>query len=107
MSVNQVLHQELDAPLDAIRAKRSRYLPTVLTQDEVRSVLQQVSGVQGLGLKVLYGSGLRLTEGLQLRVKDMDFAQRQIVVRDAKGQESRVTMLPAVMRYGTVLQPTS
>jgi integron integrase len=89
-----VLHQELNAPLDAIRAKRSRYLPTVLTKDEVRSVLKHVSGVQGLVLKVLYGSGLRLTEGLQLRVKDVDFSQRQIVVRNAKGRESRITMLP-------------
>ncbi len=53
-----------------------------------------VVGVQGLVLMVLYGSGLRLTEGLQLRVKDLDFAQRQLVIRDAKGQESRVTMLP-------------
>lgn len=89
-----VLNQDLEQPLDAVRAKPSRYLPTVLTKAEVRAVLQQVSGVHGLVLKVLYGSGLRLTEGLQLRVKDMDFAQRQIVVRDAKGQESRVTMLP-------------
>jgi integron integrase len=88
-----VLNQELEQPLDAVRAKPSRYLPTVLTKAEVRAVLQQVSGVHGLVLKVLYGSGLRLTEGLQLRVKDVDFAQRQIVVRDAKGQESRVTML--------------
>jgi site-specific recombinase XerD len=45
-------------------------------------------------LKVLYGSGLRLSEGLSLRVKDIDFAQRQIVVRDTKGNESRITMLP-------------
>lgn len=89
-----VLQQELDGPLDAVRAKRSRYLPTVLSKDEVRVVLQRVSGVHGLVLKMLYGSGLRLTEGLHLRVKDVDFAQRQIVVRDAKGHESRVTMLP-------------
>ena len=89
-----VLHQDLECQLEAVRAKRSRYLPTVLTKDEVRSVLRQVSGVQGLVLKLLYGSGLRLNEGLQLRIKDVDFAQRQIVVRDAKGNESRVTMLP-------------
>jgi integron integrase len=88
-----VLNQEL-GQLDAIRAKRSRYLPTVLTKDEARSVLQHVSGVPGLVLKVLYGSGLRLNEGLSLRIKDIDFAQRQIVVRDTKGNESRVTMLP-------------
>ncbi|MEM9163271.1 MAG: integron integrase, partial [Cyanobacteria bacterium P01_F01_bin.4] len=88
-----VLGQELGC-LDAVRAKRSRYLPTVLTKDEVRLVLDNVSGIAGLVIKVLYGSGLRLNEGLRLRIKDLDFAQRQIIVRDAKGNESRVTMLP-------------
>jgi len=88
-----VLNQEL-GQLEAIRAKRSHYLPSVLTKDEVRSVLQNMSGVPELVIKVLYGSGLRLNEGLSLRIKDIDFAQRQIVVRDAKGSESRVTMLP-------------
>ena len=88
-----VLNQELGA-LDAVRAKRSNYLPTVLTKGEVRSVLENISGVHGLVIRVLYGSGLRLSEGLSLRIKDIDFAQRQIVVRDTKGNESRVTMLP-------------
>lgn len=88
-----VLHQEL-GQLDAVRAKRSRYLPTVLTKGETRSVLQHVSGAPGLVINVLYGSGLRLSEGLRLRIKDLDFAQHQIIVRDAKGSESRVTMLP-------------
>lgn len=88
-----VLHQDLGA-LDAVRAKRSNYLPTVLTKGEVRSVLENISGVHGLVIRVLYGSGLRLREGLSLRIKDIDFAQRQIVARDTKGNESRVTMLP-------------
>ncbi|MFM7447513.1 MAG: integron integrase [Leptolyngbyaceae cyanobacterium] len=89
-----VLHQELDRSIDAVRAKRSQYLPTVLTKEEVQAVLQHLSGVHGLVIRMLYGSGLRLNEGLRLRVKDVDFAQRQIIVRDAKGNESRVTMLP-------------
>ncbi|MBF2036188.1 MAG: integron integrase [Leptolyngbyaceae cyanobacterium T60_A2020_046] len=88
-----VLNQDLGT-LDAVRAKRSNYLPTVLTKGEVRSVLENISGVHGLVIKVLYGSGLRLSEGLSLRIKDIDFAQRQIVARDTKGNESRVTMLP-------------
>jgi len=88
-----VLNQELGA-LDAVRAKRSNYLPTVLTKGEVRSVLQHLSGVHGLVIRVLYGSGLRLTEGLRLRVKDLDFAQQQVFIRDAKGAESRITTLP-------------
>ncbi|NJL46765.1 MAG: integron integrase [Leptolyngbyaceae cyanobacterium SM2_5_2] len=88
-----VLNQDLGA-LDAVRAKHSNYLPTVLTKDEVRAVLENISGVNGLVIRVLYGSGLRLSEGLSLRIKDIDFAQRQIIVRDTKGNESRVTMLP-------------
>ena len=63
-----VLHQEL-GQLDTVRAKRSKYLPTVLTKAEVRSVLQNVSGVPGLIINVLYSSGLRLNEGLGLRIK--------------------------------------
>jgi integron integrase len=90
-----VLKQELDMSIDAVRAKRSRYLPTVLTREEVFAVIQNLPGVHQLFVQVLYGSGLRLTEGLQLRVKDVDFAQRQILVRDGKGKESRVTMLPS------------
>lgn len=90
-----VLKQPITDPLDAVRAKKSRYLPTVLTKAEVRSVLQNLSGVHQLFIQLLYGSGLRLNEGLRLRVKDIDFAQRQIVVRDVKGHESRITMLPA------------
>lgn len=89
-----VLNLPLDGEIDAMRAKRSKYLPTVLSKTEVRAVLQETSGVFQLLLKLLYGSGLRLNEGLRLRIKDLDFAHRQIVVRDVKGNESRVTMLP-------------
>ena len=90
-----VLKQPLDIKIDAVRAKRSRYLPTVLTPTEVTAVLKHLSGVHQLLAKLLYGSGLRLNEALWLRIKDLDFSQRQIVVRDAKGGKSRVTMLPA------------
>ena len=90
----QVLHQDLGSSINAVRAKPSRYLPTVLTKAEVRAVLNRVTKSPGLVIQILYGSGLRLNEGLRLRVKDLDFAQHQIIVRDAKGNESRVTMLP-------------
>lgn len=93
----QVLQLPLDERIDAIRAKRSRRLPTMLTVEEVRSVIQQTSGVHLLIVQLLYGSGLRLREAMQLRVKDLDFSQHQIFVRDTKGQESRVTMLPATI----------
>jgi integron integrase len=94
----EVLKQELDLPVDAIRAKRSCYLPTVLTKEEVLAVIQNLSGVYQIAIKLLYGSGLRLTEGLQLRVKDVDFSGQQLSIRDSKGMESRVTMLPANVR---------
>jgi len=89
-----VLQLPLDERIDAIRAKSSRKLPTVLTPEEVRAVIQHMSGVHRLIVQLLYGSGLRLREAMQLRIKDLDFPQSQIVVRDAKGQESRLTMLP-------------
>jgi integron integrase len=91
-SVLQVKAEELQ--INAIRAKKSHYLPTVLTPAEVRAILDQMTGVHQLLIQILYGSGLRLAESLNLRIKDLDFAQRQILVRDGKGMESRVTMLP-------------
>jgi integron integrase len=89
----EVLHQDL-GPIDALRAKKPKRLPTVLTREEVRRVLDQLSGTHQLMAKLLYGSGLRLMECLRLRVKDLDFAQRAIIVRDGKGEQDRVTMLP-------------
>lgn len=89
----QVLDQPLDDRIEAVRAKRSRKLPTVLTPEEVAAVIQNMSGVHRLIVQLLYGSGLRLREAMQLRIKDLDFPQHQIIVREAKGQSSRVTML--------------
>lgn len=65
-----------------------------MTKDEILAIIQKLSGVYQLLIKLLYGTGLRLSEGLNLRVKDVDFAQQQIIVHDTKGNESRVTMLP-------------
>jgi len=89
----KVLHQDL-GPIDAMRAKKPKRLPSVLTKEEVHSVLGHLSGTHLLTAKLLYGSGLRLMECLLLRVKDLDFAHRQILVRDGKGEKDRVTMLP-------------
>jgi integron integrase len=90
----EVLKLEV-SEVNAIRAKRTQYVPTVLTPAEAREVIQNVCAVQQLVVKLLYGGGLRLCEGLRLRVKDVDFAQHQIIVRDGKGSKSRVTMLPS------------
>lgn len=89
----EVLQQELDLRVDAVRAKRSRYLPTVLTKEGVLAIINNLSGVYQLVVKLLYGTGLRQTECLQLRIKDLDFAQRQLTIRDTKGMESLVKML--------------
>ena len=89
-----VLRQDLERPIDAIRAKRPQRLPTVLTPEETRTVIGFLSGIHQLMAKLLYGSGLRLMECLRLRVKDLDFSQRQILVRDGKGAKDRVTVLP-------------
>jgi integron integrase len=77
-----------------VRARRPQHLPVVLSSTEVHRVLAQMEGVYWLIASLLYGSGLRLSEALCLRVKDLDFEYRQIVVRDGKGGKDRVTMLP-------------
>ena len=90
-----VLRQEFGQLAPIVRAKRSEHLPVVLTRDEVRAVLHRLDGVMWLAVSVLYGAGLRLSECLGLRVKDLDFATGQIVVRSGKGGKDRVTPLPA------------
>ncbi|HEY80229.1 MAG TPA: integron integrase [Caldilineae bacterium] len=90
----EVLGQEPDIAIHAVRAKKPKRLPTVLTREEVQRVLAHLSGVHLLMAQLLYGSGLRLMECLRLRVKDLDFEQRQIIVRDGKGQKDRITVLP-------------
>ena len=90
----EVLRKHLDLPLELVWAKRPKRLPTVLTKEEVQQVIGQLTGVHRLIVQLLYGSGLRLMECMKLRVKDLDFGQRQILVRDAKGGKDRVTILP-------------
>ena len=83
---------------DFARAKKPSKLPVVLSKEETSALLGHISGTQGLMARVLYGSGLRLMECVRLRVKDIDFDQGQIMVRDGKGQKDRVTMLPERLR---------
>lgn len=90
-----VLEKELGELEGLVRAKRTRRLPVVLTQEEVRHIFGHLQGVDHLFLALLYGTGMRLTEGLRLRVKDLDFALHQITVRNGKGAKDRVTVLPA------------
>jgi integron integrase len=90
----QVLGQDLPWFSSMVRAKRPVHTPVVLTQAEVQRLLGQLQGVKWLMASLLYGAGLRQIECLTLRVKDVDFAYRQITVRDGKGGKDRVTMLP-------------
>ncbi len=76
------------------RAKTPQRLPVVLTQDEVAAVLKRLEGVHQLIGRLLYGTGMRLMEGMRLRVKDVEFTRHEILVRDGKGQKDRVAMLP-------------
>ena len=79
---------------EIVRAKRPKRLPVVLTRAEVKATLGHLQGTHHLVSSLLYGSGLRLLEGLRLRVKDVEFTHSQIIVRDGKGQKDRVTVLP-------------
>jgi integron integrase len=79
---------------NVVRAKTPQRLPVVLTRQEVVSVLDGMSGVYGLMARLLYGTGMRLMECVRLRVKDVDFEQAEILIRDGKGAKDRVTMLP-------------
>ncbi len=77
-----------------VAAKKGKRLPVVLTQHEVRMLLVELSGTNWLIASLLYGSGLRLLEALRLRVKDVEFERREVVVRAGKGDKDRVTVLP-------------
>ncbi len=80
-------------------AKRPARLPVVLTRAEVRAVLAHTTGTSGLVLQLLYGTGMRILEALRLRVKDVDFERREMLVRDGKGARDRVTMLPEQLSF--------
>ncbi len=87
----QVLDQPLVERIDAIRSSKNRRIPVVLDKDEVRQTIALMDGVSQLIVKLLYGSGLRITEAVRLRVQDIDFEYQQITVRSGKGNKDRVT----------------
>ena len=77
-----------------VRAKKPQRLPVVLNRSEVTRVLERMDGTYSLMARLLYGTGMRLMECCRLRVKDIDFGQREILIREGKGAKDRVTMLP-------------
>ena len=90
----EVLKIELPWLDEVVAAKVARRLPVVLTPTETRRLLNAMSGTMGLVASLLYGTGMRLLEGLRLRVKDVEFERREIIVREGKGNKDRVTVLP-------------
>ena len=95
----QALQVEIPWVDDIVRAKQPQRIPVVLTRDEVARLWQQIpeASRRGLVLRLLYGTGLRLMEGLRLRVKDIDFAAGSITVRAGKGGKDRTVMLPQTL----------
>ena len=93
----EVLETELPWLDNVERARAPKRLPVVLTREEVQGVLGRLTGTHWLIASLLYGAGLRIMEGLRLRVKDVEFSRREILVRDGKGFKDRVTMLPAAL----------
>lgn len=92
----EVLGQRLPWLDEVTRAKKPRRLPTVLSPEEVSTLIAAVDDpLMSLMVRLLYGTGMRVLEGVRLRVKDVDFSRREIVVREGKGDKDRVTMLPA------------
>jgi integron integrase len=90
----EVLNIDLKNTINAVRAKKPQRVPTVMTKSEALKVIGAMDGIQKLMTMLIYGSGLRQMECIRLRVKDIDFAMNQIVVRDGKGAKDRVTVLP-------------
>src|SRR5690242_3821881 len=91
-----VLNLPLEDSEALARAKRPVRLPVVLTRIEVKRLIGEMDGTPQLVSMLLYGTGMRVLECLQLRVKDIDFGQRQILIRAGKGNKDRITMLPTV-----------
>jgi integron integrase len=93
-----VLNKKIGLIDGVVRAKRPQTPPVVLTKDEVKKVIDHITGVPRLMAILLYGAGLRLMECCRLRVKDIDFSRNEIVVRSGKGNKDRYTMLPSAVR---------
>jgi integron integrase len=100
----EVLKIQLDEDILPVPAKRPKHLPVVLSKRETLAVLNHLSGTYRLICQLLYGSGLRVTECLTLRVQNLDFDRNEIVVRSGKGKKDRRTMLPEVARDGLLHQ---
>lgn len=98
----EVIKKDLGRFENLVHAKRSSRLPVVFTPEEIRTIFLQLDGVTWIMGQLLYGAGLRVMACVRLRIKDIDFCYKQIIVRDGKGRNDRVTMLPEI-----VIEPLS
>lgn len=89
-----IINKEIGWIDDIKRVARVKHLPVVYSREEVLQIIQHLDGVTSLFIKLLYGTGMRLNEGLNLRIKDIDFTANQITIRDGKGEKDRITILP-------------
>jgi len=94
----EVLRIELSSHIDAVRAHRSKRIPVVMSKAEVQRLLEQLSGSKRFLIKLLYGTGLRVSEFLNLRIKDVDFSNNRICVVCGKGDQDRFAILPTSMK---------
>ncbi len=104
----EVLSIEIGVVPPVVRARTPERLPVVLSREEMGALLKQLTGTMRLIVMLLYGTGVRIEECVDLRVKDLDFDRHQIIVRQGKGRKDRVTMLPAgitqrVSPHGTMI----
>jgi integron integrase len=95
---NQVLEMKMPDGINAMRSKKPVRVPTVMTREETSRLISSMNGAKKLMAEIMYGCGLRVIECVRLRVKDVDFAMNQIVVRDGKGKKDRITVLPQRIR---------
>jgi len=93
-----VLDREIGDLGEVIRARKPRHIPVVMTREEVKAVLGHLHGDKWLMANLMYGAGLRLMECLRLRVQDIDFIRKEILIRDGKGAKDRITMLPESLK---------
>ncbi|MCZ7609844.1 MAG: integron integrase [Ignavibacterium sp.] len=93
----EIIHKDLGWIDDIQRPTKPKHIPVVFTKSEAHNIIQKMDGLPKLITSFLYGSGLRLSEALRLRIKDIDFEYNQIIIRDAKGEKDRVTLLPATL----------
>ena len=92
-----VLKAPLKTELKIVRAKQSDHIPVVFTKSEIKQIFLYLSGIHWLMSNLIYGAGLRLSECLRLRVKDVDLATFQVFIRDGKGEKDRVSVFPEIL----------